>query len=249
MSAQTWIRMLALLMLFPAMTMGAEVPRLVVSGPYSSTHVSSELATISGSDGLSLSVVGTTDDACSPTFSAPEVKAGEILIQGRGILTILPCNEESWVRQMRVDPLPPGIYKVSVTLDERLYASLSLVVGQPNRQAVLFPGGGLFSIDITFKHPATGVSTRAGMVPFSDQAATFWFFDPKNPEVTVKVLDGRPVNGHFWVFATSMTTVEFTIEISRCLTVDEGPCTSKSYHSPAGKNLDVVDLSFGDIED
>ena len=26
----------------------------------------------------------------------------------------------------------------------------------------------------------------------------FWFFDPANVELAVKVLDGRPINGKFW---------------------------------------------------
>ena len=33
----------------------------------------------------------------------------------------------------------------------------------------------------------------------SRKAALFWTFDPENPEVLVKVLDGRAFNGHWWL--------------------------------------------------
>ncbi len=39
------------------------------------------------------------------------------------------------------------------------------------------------------------------------------FFDPKNPEVLVKVLDGCASNGHFWVFAAATTTAGFTLTV------------------------------------
>jgi trimeric autotransporter adhesin len=40
---------------------------------------------------------------------------------------------------------------------------------------------------------------------FTNKTGVFTFFSAGNVEVVVKVLDGRPVNGHFWVFYGSMT--------------------------------------------
>src|SRR5712691_2597975 len=37
-------------------------------------------------------------------------------------------------------------------------------------------------------------------VRLSDGAGFFWFYDSANPEVTVKLLDARGLNGHFWFF-------------------------------------------------
>jgi hypothetical protein len=41
----------------------------------------------------------------------------------------------------------------------------------------------------------------------------FWFFDEDAVDLVVKVIDGRDVNGHFWVFAGSLTNVEYTLRV------------------------------------
>ena len=30
----------------------------------------------------------------------------------------------------------------------------------------------------------------------------------------VKVLDGRPLNGHFWLFLSGLSTVEYTVRVT-----------------------------------
>jgi endonuclease I len=41
----------------------------------------------------------------------------------------------------------------------------------------------------------------------------FWFFRDTNVEVVVKVLDGCPVNGHYWVFAAGLTNVAVQLHV------------------------------------
>ncbi len=88
----------------------------------------------------------------------------------------------------------------------------------------------------------SGGQAAAG-VEISDQSGYFWFFGSSNMEVTVKVLDGRPVNGHFWLFAASMTTEPFVL----ALTDTQGTCASppcvKYYANPAGINQNFIDLA------
>ncbi len=57
-------------------------------------------------------------------------------------------------------------------------------------------------------------------------------------ELTVKVLDGRPVNGHFWVFVASMTDVGFTMTVK-----DTTTDASRTYVSPASTNQNFIDLN------
>ncbi len=47
----------------------------------------------------------------------------------------------------------------------------------------------------------------------TDDSGVFWFFEPSNWEVLMKVLDGCAVNGHRWVFASSATDLglEFNV--------------------------------------
>ena len=61
---------------------------------------------------------------------------------------------------------------------------------------------------------AAGDWKAAEVVPLTPDTARLWFFRPGNPELVVKVLDGRAVNGHFWVFYASLTDVEFELTVS-----------------------------------
>lgn len=44
-------------------------------------------------------------------------------------------------------------------------------------------------------------------LPGRDASGLFWFFTPDNVEQTLKVIDGCALNGHWWVFLSSSTTV------------------------------------------
>ena len=46
----------------------------------------------------------------------------------------------------------------------------------------------------------------------------FWFFNPTNLEMLVKVLDGCALNGHYWVFAAATTDVEYELTVRDALT-------------------------------
>lgn len=66
---------------------------------------------------------------------------------------------------------------------------------------------GAFSVTASFHSTPDGSSAPATAVPLTGNTGYFWFFDPANVEMTVKVLDGCSVNGRFWVFAGGMTNV------------------------------------------
>jgi len=51
-------------------------------------------------------------------------------------------------------------------------------------------------------------------VPSTDQSGLFWFFDARNIEVMVKVLDGCALNDHRWVFLAATTNVGYTLEVT-----------------------------------
>jgi len=63
-------------------------------------------------------------------------------------------------------------------------------------------------------HGGSGVGQA---VPFRDDTGLFWFFHPENVELTVKVLEGCPVNGFFWVFIASGSTVEYEVRVTDTL--------------------------------
>lgn len=59
----------------------------------------------------------------------------------------------------------------------------------------------------------TGPTENAFTIPHSDKSGFFYWTNPDNLEMVVKVLDGREVNGYFWVFAATSSDVEFRLRV------------------------------------
>jgi len=64
--------------------------------------------------------------------------------------------------------------------------------------------------------------------------------DVSNPEVFVKMLDGRSVNGSYWVFFGGLTDLEYTLKV-----VDVVDGSTKSYLKPAGSSRGGFDVGGG----
>ena len=62
--------------------------------------------------------------------------------------------------------------------------------------------------------PAQGTSGSGAAVALTGDTGYFWFFNAANVELVVKVLDGRAINGHFWVFYGALSNVEYTIRVT-----------------------------------
>lgn len=77
--------------------------------------------------------------------------------------------------------------------------------------------GGRFRVEVEWENPHLagdrGIGrTFAGLS--TDQTGHFWFFDPHNLELAVKILDGRAVNGHFWILWGGLSDVGYTIHVT-----------------------------------
>ncbi|HVR06813.1 MAG TPA: hypothetical protein VMW75_02095, partial [Thermoanaerobaculia bacterium] len=87
-------------------------------------------------------------------------------------------------------------------------------------------------------------ATPAG-VPLSDSGGYFTFFDPSNIELTFKVIDGRAVNGHYWVFVASMTDTPLTITVTDTQAAGCGgghSCPTRTYTNPPHTNQNFIDV-------
>ena len=96
---------------------------------------------------------------------------------------------------------------------------------------------GRFTTAVTWTKPdgASGTATQIGV---AGNTQGFWFFTPDNIELTVKILDGRAINGHFWVFYGSMTDVAFTLTVT-----DTQTGAQKVYTNGQGNSGSVQDTS------
>jgi hypothetical protein len=72
-------------------------------------------------------------------------------------------------------------------------------------------------------------------LPLSADSGLFWFFDPGNVELLVKVVDGCALNGHHWVFAAGLTDVETEIAVR-----DRVAGREVRYRHPGGTPFDPV---------
>jgi hypothetical protein len=74
--------------------------------------------------------------------------------------------------------------------------------------------------------------------PLTADTGAFWFFNAENTELIVKVLDGRTVNDHFWVFYGALSNVEYTLRVT-----DTVSGAVRRYRNPSG-----TFASRGDVE-
>jgi hypothetical protein len=94
-----------------------------------------------------------------------------------------------------------------------------------------------FEVKVSWKtrQGQTGVGQA---VPLTSDTGWFWFFNGANLELMVKVLDGRGVNGSYWVFYGALSDVEYTITVKNLATG-----AVKTYVNPQRNLASVADTS------
>jgi ELWxxDGT repeat protein len=95
--------------------------------------------------------------------------------------------------------------------------------------------GGRFAVEASWKdfggHTGSGTA-----VALTADTGYFWFFNATNVEVVLKVLDGQPVNGRFWVFYGALSNVEYTLTVTDTLTGH-----IRTYTNPSGRFASIGD--------
>jgi hypothetical protein len=95
---------------------------------------------------------------------------------------------------------------------------------------------GRFGVEIAWRDFAGRVGGGQA-VTLSGDTGWFWFFDASNVEVMLKVIDGRPVNGRFWVFYGALSNVEYTVTVT-----DSETGEVRTYRNPSGRLGSVADI-------
>jgi len=100
---------------------------------------------------------------------------------------------------------------------------------------------GRFALSATWRTPS-GQEGQATAIPVTSDTGGFWFFSPANLELLAKVLDGRAVNGHFWLLFGGLTNLDVQISATDALTG-----ATRTYSSPAGRYPSRADVqAFAD---
>lgn len=128
--------------------------------------------------------------------------------------------------------LPKSVSQEGATL------RLSAAAGQPEPRAATgqcSPAAGTlclldgrFAVSVDWRNFRTGETGVGTALPGTDQSGSFWFFNPGNLELVVKMLDGTAANGHFWFFYGALSDVEYTVTVTDTVSGEE-----KTYANPA----------------
>jgi len=99
-------------------------------------------------------------------------------------------------------------------------------------ETVLCLEQGRFAVSVTY-----GIEYRAGhAVPVTAKSGHFWFSFQPSIEVTVKVLDGRSRNGHYWVHVAALTEESHEVTVK-----DTATGALRVYPHPGGASCTVID--------
>lgn len=196
----------------------------------------------------------------------PIIDSGEIWGHSLGMCThpALGPGESvpSMVCNTTYTPPPPGCYYAAVLLLEEIegtwyYTDLRTsderyglnggtctptgsCVRSANKACLL---SGRFEVSVTYRTDSS--SGNAAVMNFngkrteSDQSVFYYFFDPANFEMGVKVLDACGINNRFWIFVSGLTNQSYTVTVR-----DTQTGRTKTYSNPLGR----YPLTVGDTD-
>jgi hypothetical protein len=89
--------------------------------------------------------------------------------------------------------------------------------GCTENDGALCLAGGRFRVEVEWESQHDGERGTGSLSRLSDESGIATFFSPDNVELVVKILDGRGVNGHHWVFYGALTDVEYWLTVTDTL--------------------------------
>jgi hypothetical protein len=150
-----------------------------------------------------------------------------------GNCPILPPGEIRFTLDLQTaDPLPPGDYELQV-LDFTRVTSIDMpeVVTKrfkvwdaarcvPSDEAHCLERG-RFRVQARYTDFRGNDGVAKTLPATLDDTGLFWFFESNNVELTIKVLNACSVNGRYWVFVSSGSTVEYEITVTDTATGEQ----------------------------
>lgn len=206
-----------------------EILGVTIDPPYPGTHDPIHLTAIGQAPLCSAGLEADLEAADAPGF------AGTIQLGVGPCVATPPPVKLPFAQTVIVGPLPEGLYDVRADSGDTV-AQLRVADFHPQPINSLFLSQQRFEAKVAW-HTATqqGIGLPEAL---TDSAGYFWFFDPSNPELLVKVIDGTAVNAHFWVFVGSLSDVAYTVTVTDRLTG-----TVRTYANSAGTVASRTDTS------
>ena len=108
-------------------------------------------------------------------------------------------------------------------------------------EAYLCLQNGRFELQAHWSNPDVAGDYGGGSaapVEISDESGLFWFFEPENIELVVKVLDGAGINGNYWVFFGALSDVEYWLTVTDTVSLER-----RTYHNQPKQVCGQKDLA------
>ncbi|MDP9120850.1 MAG: NBR1-Ig-like domain-containing protein, partial [Acidobacteriota bacterium] len=191
---------------------------------------------------------GAAAELFAPKVAAPSVAGGPAaggVRGGVGRWLSVPLPELSQLPQLRGGtqlPEVPEFLELPESIEPRTGLASAAAAATPSGSCVPSPQnlcliGNRFQVSVDWQ-TGPGVSGSGTASAVSDQTGTFWFFDPRNVELVVKVLDGRALTGKFWFFYGALSDVRYDITLTDTVTG-----SVKRYHNRQGNLCGMGDTS------
>jgi len=227
-----------------ALLLGAALALLLASPAASVTPQAATFLTPSPrlpTDRDAVVITFTGEAICGGSGQEPRIEGDRIVLPVLAHHNCSPPNPFPFLAEFSVGPLAAGAWRIEGTVDDEVVAHRTLYV-EPASTALLLHDG-LFEVRVDWKNADGSLAGRGYGVPLSRGSGYVSFFGGANAEVNVKILDGRVVNGNWWVFISSMTDLEFTVTVThfQSLPILPPPPPQRVYVSPAGANLSFID--------
>ena len=131
----------------------------------------------------------------------------------------------------------------ALDLSSHVGQTMDVALGRFQRGAC--PGGdgtlclqsGRFQASVSWRD-SQGRTGTGHATPLTSDTGSFWFFSPDNVELVVKALDGRAIDGKWWVFYGSLSNVEYTLTVT-----DTATGAVRTYTNPQGTFASVGDTA------
>ncbi|HSS78577.1 MAG TPA: hypothetical protein VLV54_17760 [Thermoanaerobaculia bacterium] len=145
----------------------------------------------------------------------------------------------SYVNRLALDPTRGGTL-YAATLDDLYVSSLPANFCMPS-DAVLCLAGGRFAARVHWSL-TDGTAGDAHAAALTDGSGSFGFWSPRNVELTLKMIDGRDSNHHFWLFGAVLTDVAYTLTVTEMATG-----LQRTYRNPRGRFANFADTDAFDV--
>ena len=176
----------------------------------------------------------------------PEVDGKTIRLRYYASCNITPLGPRLQRDELDLGRLEPGDYDVElsdVTASLPDTAPLLRRSLRVWRAAGCLPGPeslclqrGRFRVTATWRaFDGSAGTAKAAPLAGNEGSGQLWFFAAENVELTAKVLDGCGVNGRWWVFLSSASTVEYEITVT-----DTESGASRTYRNELGQVPRVI---------